>query len=164
MGASWWSSPPVSPPKVGARCVLPFILIVLGDAPLVLKQAKDNPRLLNTDREVELLRPSTEGYKDLAVELTKVQISADLFIATSTYVDLASLAPLAKMSGGEVRYYAGFSRALHGEKLERELMHVISREQGWEAVMRIRVSKGWKITNFYGHQYVRLVLKCCTLS
>ncbi len=89
------------------------------------------------------------------MELTRVQISADLFVATSSYMDLASLAPLAKLSGGDVRYYAGFNRALHGERLHMELLHVLSREQGWEAVMRIRVSKGWKVTNFYGHTFVR---------
>ncbi|CAK0871066.1 unnamed protein product, partial [Prorocentrum cordatum] len=36
-----------------------------------------------------------------------------------------------------------------------ELMHVLTRYMGWEAVMRVRVSRGWKITKFYGHLFIR---------
>ena len=34
-------------------------------------------------------------------------------------------------------------------------MHVLTRYMGWEAVMRIRVSRGWKITKFDGHLFIR---------
>merc|ERR1719281_1668418 len=48
-----------------------------------LKSTRDQPRLLNTDREVELLRPVNEQYKDLANELTRAQISVELFIGAN---------------------------------------------------------------------------------
>jgi protein transport protein SEC24 len=125
----------------------------VGD--LGLTSRKDNSRLLNTDREIELLKPSVEGYKELATELTKVQICCELFIATSTYMDLASIAPLAKLTAGDIRYYQGFNASVHGEKLRQELGHVCTRSMGWEAVMRVRVSRGWKISRFFGHLFVR---------
>merc|ERR1719396_98677 len=34
-------------------------------------------------------------------------------------------------------------------------MHVLTRYMGWEAVMRVRVSRGWKIKQFYGHLFIR---------
>ena len=149
---------------IGGKLVICAASIpTLGD--LQLKGAKDNPRLLNTDREVELLKGSVEGWTELAAELTKDQICVELFVGASTYVDLASLAPIAKFTGGDVHYYKGFTSQIHGEKLKKDLLHVLSRETGWEAVMRVRVSKGWKITSFYGHMHLRhpdlLVLPNC---
>lgn len=120
-----------------------------------LKSTRDQPRLLGTDREVELLRPVNDSYKDLANELTRAQISVELFVGANAYVDLASIAPLAKFTGGDIRYYQGFHIALQGMKLKSELLHVLSRYMGWEAVMRVRVSRGWKITKFYGHLFIR---------
>ena len=42
-----------------------------------------------------------------------------------------------------------------GEKLSRELQHNLTREQGWEAVMRVRVSRGLRISAFHGHFFIR---------
>lgn len=122
---------------------------------LSLKSTRDNPRLLGTDREVELLRPVGEGYKDLATELTRAQISVEMFLAPQQYIDLASISPLAKFTGGDVRYYPQFHIHYSGLKLKTELLHVLTRYMGWEAVMRVRVSRGWKITKFYGHLFIR---------
>jgi len=120
-----------------------------------LKSSRDNPRLLGTDREVEILRPVNDAYKDLATDLTRAQISVELFVAPQQYVDLASIAPLAKFTGGDCRLYPQFHVQHQGLKLKSELMHVLTRYMGWEAVMRVRVSRGWKITKFYGHLFIR---------
>lgn len=125
----------------------------VGDLPL--KSTRDNPRLLGTEKEVELLRPVNDGYKDLATELIRAQISVEMFLAPQQYIDLASISPLAKFTGGDIRYYPQFHVQTAGMKLRNELMHVLSRYMGWEAVMRVRVSRGWKITKFYGHLYLR---------
>lgn len=122
---------------------------------LSLKTTRENNRLLGTDREVELLRPVNDGYKDLATELTRAQISVEMFLAPQQYIDLASISPLAKYTGGDVRYYPQFHIMNQGMKLKNELNHVLTRYMGWEAVMRVRVSKGWKITKFYGHLFIR---------
>jgi len=122
---------------------------------LSLKTTRENNRLLGTDKEVELLRPINDGYKDLATELTRAQISVEMFLAPQQYIDLASISPLAKYTGGDVRYYPQFHIMHSGLKLKNELNHVLTRYMGWEAVMRVRVSRGWKITKFYGHLFIR---------
>jgi len=137
----------------GKMMVFASCIPSVGD--LSLKSTRDNPRLLGTDREVELLRPVNDGYKDLAAELVRAQISVEMFIAPQQYVDLASISPLAKYTGGDVRYYPGFHIQHSGLKLKHELQHVLTRYMGWEAVMRVRVSRGWKITKFYGHLFIR---------
>lgn len=120
-----------------------------------LRSTRDNPRLLGTDREVELLRPVSDSYKDLGAELTRAQISVEMFLAPQQFIDLASISPLAKYTGGDVRYYPQFHIHSAGLKLKHELTHVLTRYMGWEAVMRVRVSRGWKITKFYGHLFIR---------
>ncbi|CEM07675.1 unnamed protein product [Vitrella brassicaformis CCMP3155] len=122
---------------------------------LQLKYNRYKPPMLNTEREVELLKPADEEYKALAVELTRVQISVELFLCPNQYIDAASLAPLVKFTGGDLHYYSNFNASQQGDKLREELLHVLTRNMGWEAVMRIRVSRGWKITNFFGHLYIR---------
>lgn len=36
-----------------------------------------------------------------------------------------------------------------------ELKHLVRRTTVWESVMRIRLSKGWKVTNWHGNCFVR---------
>ena len=122
-------------------------------------------------------------------DLTPAQISVELFMAPQAYMDLASICPLAKYTGGDVHYYPQFNINTCGvtclqsvkktcqvsmvwwfcmsrfpdfqyvfstqEKFKSELVHVLTRYMGWEAVMRIRVSRGWKITKFDGHLFIR---------
>lgn len=42
-------------------------------------------------------------------ELTPAQISVELFLAPQAYMDLASICPLAKYTGGDVHYYPQFN-------------------------------------------------------
>mmetsp|Transcript_23392 Transcript_23392/g.43028 ORF Transcript_23392/g.43028 Transcript_23392/m.43028 type:complete len:895 (-) Transcript_23392:139-2823(-) len=137
----------------GKMMVFSSVIPSLGSH--ALKSTRDNPRLLNTDREVELLRPVNDEFKELAKELAGVQITVELFLATQAYVDMASLAPLAKYTAGDIHWYPQFTAQTQGMKLRSEIMHVLTRYMGWEAVMRIRVSRGWKITNTFGHFFVR---------
>jgi len=137
----------------GKLCIFTATQPTIGE--LRLSNGRDNPRWLNTDRESELLRPANEDYKELAAELVRVQISAEIFIATSTFFDIASVAPLAKFTGGDLHYYQGFRSDIQGPKMRGDIMRILTRYTGWEAVMRVRVSRGWKITNFFGHLYVR---------
>jgi protein transport protein SEC24 len=45
--------------------------------------------------------------------------------------------------------------ARDGDKLTHELRHALVRPTAWEAVMRIRCSKGLRIASFHGHFFNR---------
>eukprot|EP00927_Polykrikos_kofoidii_P077431 TRINITY_DN74368_c0_g1_i1.p1 TRINITY_DN74368_c0_g1~~TRINITY_DN74368_c0_g1_i1.p1 ORF type:complete len:988 (+),score=151.21 TRINITY_DN74368_c0_g1_i1:40-3003(+) len=139
---------------IGGKLMV-FASCIASIGELALKSTRDNQSILGTDREVELLRPVGDGFRQLAFELTKAQISVELFACPQAYVDLASISMLAKHTAGDVRYYPQFHIHHAGMKLKSELMHVLSRYMGWEAVMRIRVSQGWKITKFFGHHFIK---------
>ena len=102
-----------------------------------------------------LLQPDSDFYKNLAVDCSKQQICIDLWACGSQYQDLATIGQLCKHTTGSVYHYPGFSDVTMGEKLSRELQHNLTREQGWEAVMRVRVSRGLRISAFHGHFFIR---------
>lgn len=64
----------------------------------------------------------------------------------------------------------GMLQAFHarreGVKFERELTRVLKRATAFEAVMRVRATRGLRITNFYGNYFIRgtdlLALPNCT--
>lgn len=117
----------------------------------------------NNNRETEFLKPANDSYFNLATLLTQSQVGVDLFVCVNSpssssshsFVDLASLASLSKYTGGELRYYPNFNAHIHATKLKNEILHVLTRTTGWESVMRIRVSRGWKICSWNGHFYFR---------
>ena len=89
-----------------------------------------------------LLQPESEFYKNLAVDGSKQQVCIDVWSCAGSYTDLASISQLSKHTSGSIYYYPNFSDVTMGERLSRDLQHNLTRQQGWEAVMRVRVSRG----------------------
>ncbi|MEQ2184260.1 hypothetical protein GOODEAATRI_005988, partial [Goodea atripinnis] len=104
------------------------------------------------------LGPATDFYKKLALDCSGQQIGVDLFLLSSQYADLASLACISKYSAGSLFYYPSF-HYIHNpaqlEKFQRDLDRYLTRKIGFEAVMRIRCTKGLSIHTFHGNFFVR---------
>ncbi|KAG7669812.1 hypothetical protein Ndes2437B_g05999 [Nannochloris sp. 'desiccata'] len=128
-------------------------------------KARDNPALYGTDREYALRAPDDPFYKRFSAEASRFQICVDVFATGSQYQDLPSLGALPKYTGGQLYYYPGFAADKDGNKLTAEIIRNLTRETTWEAVMRIRCSKGLRIASFLGHFFVRstdlLALPAC---
>eukprot|EP00488_Nonionellina_sp_1-RS-2012_P003130 TRINITY_DN63_c0_g1_i2.p1 TRINITY_DN63_c0_g1~~TRINITY_DN63_c0_g1_i2.p1 ORF type:complete len:364 (-),score=94.49 TRINITY_DN63_c0_g1_i2:505-1482(-) len=95
---------------------------------------------------------------DLAISLTKYQISCDLFQMTSSqepYCDISTIKGICRCSGGELFYYDEYEAHKHEDAFFADLYQLLTRPNGWESVMRIRVSKGINIKNYYGCFYRR---------
>ncbi|TMW66412.1 hypothetical protein Poli38472_004177 [Pythium oligandrum] len=116
---------------------------------------RDNPRLLGTDKEHTLLNLADTFYRTNAIDFNRQQVSVDTFLFSSQYTDVATIGSLSKFSGGQVFYYPGFSAERDGEKFKCELTRCLTRETAWEAVMRVRCTKGMRLTNFYGNHFLR---------
>lgn len=127
---------------------------------------RDNPRLLGTDKEHLLLNAEEQWYKTNALEFSRLQICVDTFLFSGQYTDLATLSVLSKYSAGTVYYYPAFLGRRDGPKFESELRHCLLRATGFEAVMRVRATRGIRITGFYGNYFIRgtdlLALPNCT--
>lgn len=55
----------------------------------------------------------------------------------------------------QVYHYPNFHAGRDGAKLAAEVTHNLSRPTAWEAVMRIRCSRGLKVSSFHGHFFNR---------
>jgi protein transport protein SEC24 len=128
-------------------------------------KARDNPALYGTDREYALRSPDDPFYKRFSAEASRFQISVDVFAGGATCLDLPSLGALARYTCGAVYHYPAFNAQADAAKLRAEVARNLSRHGVWEAVMRIRCSKGLRIAAFHGHFFVRatdlLALPAC---
>ena len=68
---------------------------------------------------------------------------------------MASLAALPKYTCGQLYYHPRFLAQRDAPKLRSEVVHNLTRTTGWEAVMRIRTSRGLRVSAFHGHFFVR---------
>ncbi|CAK6965359.1 protein transport protein Sec24B [Scomber scombrus] len=123
-----------------------------------LLQSREDPSQRSSTKGVQHLGPATDFYKKFALDCSGQQIGVDLFLLSSQYSDLASLACISKYSAGSIFYYPSF-HYIHNpaqlEKFQKDLERYLSRKIGFEAVMRIRCTKGLSIHTFHGNFFVR---------
>lgn len=136
----------------GKMCVFQSIQPNLGDGAL---KPRENQSFMGTNAEMKLLRPDLPWYKDTAIEFSRQQISVDMFLFPYSYMDLSALGELPKLTSGSMHSYVMFNYEKDGPRFEEQLNKILIQETAFEAVMRIRCTKGMRITNFYGNFYIR---------
>ncbi|VDK87730.1 unnamed protein product [Litomosoides sigmodontis] len=115
--------------------------------------------------EVPNLCPANDYYKRLALECTGHQIAVDLFLLNSHYSDLSTLgnvviitADMSKFSTGCVFHFPNYHinhDHLQIKRFQKQLNRYLVRKIGFEAVLRIRCTKGLSLHTFYGNFFVR---------
>mmetsp|Transcript_20221 Transcript_20221/g.62521 ORF Transcript_20221/g.62521 Transcript_20221/m.62521 type:complete len:998 (-) Transcript_20221:465-3458(-) len=141
----------------GKLCVFISSLPSIGEAALV---AREQQQAYGTDQERFLLRAEqTNGepswYETRAVEFSRLQICVELFLTSPSYTDVATLGVLPKITAGQLYYFPAFLSSCDGMKLSAELRHVLTRPTGFEAVMRVRCTRGLRVSAFRGNYYIR---------
>jgi protein transport protein SEC24 len=109
----------------------------------------------STDKELALLRPADQFYKNLALDCSRQQISVDLFLMPPGYVDVPTLSCMPQFTGGQTFYYPPGELQQKIEKLRRDLAHSLTRTQGFEAVMRVRCGKGLRVQTHFGNHFIK---------
>jgi len=146
----------------GKMVVFQSVLPNLGDGAL---KPRGNPNIMGTPDEVTMLRPISSWYKDTAIEFSRCQIAVDLFLFPHQYIDCSSLSELPKLTSGSLFTHLAFNAHHDGQKLESQLCRTLTQPTIFEAVLRIRCTKGMKISNYYGNFFVRgtdlLALPAC---
>ncbi|XP_044766723.1 protein transport protein Sec24C isoform X2 [Coccinella septempunctata] len=123
------------------------------DAPGKLKN-RDDRKLLGTDKERTILTPQNQAYNQLGQDCVQAGVSVDLFLFNNSYIDIATIGQVSRLTGGEVFKYTYFQADIDGERLIQDIITDISRPIGFDAVMRVRTSTGIRPTEFYGHFYM----------
>ncbi|XP_041696595.2 protein transport protein Sec24B isoform X2 [Coregonus clupeaformis] len=123
-----------------------------------LLQSREDPNQRSSNKGVQHLGPATDFYKKLALDCSGQQIGVDLFLLSSQYSDLASIACVSKYSAGSIFYYPSLHHVHNPaqlDKFQKDLERYLTRKIGFEAVMRIRCTKGLSIHTFHGNFFVR---------
>ncbi|QRW18920.1 transporter protein Sec23 [Rhizoctonia solani] len=138
----------------GKIMVLSSTLPTLGEGAL---KPREDPKLLGTAKESSLLQPASPFYKTFAIDCSRAQISVDMFLFSNAYTDVASLSCLPHYTSGQTFFYPAFnaSRAEDALKFAHEFGEVLGSPIGLEAVMRVRASRGLRMSQFYGNFFVR---------
>ncbi|KAF8587201.1 protein transporter SEC24 [Ramaria rubella] len=118
---------------------------------------REDPKILGTSKESSLLQSASGFYKTFAIECSRAQVSVDMFLFSSSYTDVASLSNLPHYTCGQTYFYPAFnaSRSEDALKFAHEFGNILASEICFEAVMRIRASKGLRMSEFHGNFFVR---------
>lgn len=115
---------------------------------------RDDRKVLGTDKEKTVLVPQNNVYNNLGQECVGAGCSVDLFIFNNSYVDIATIGQVCRLTGGEIYKYTYFQADIDGERLISDVINNISRPIAFDAVMRVRTSTGVRATDFYGHYFM----------
>ncbi|XP_046551666.1 protein transport protein Sec24A-like isoform X3 [Haliotis rubra] len=138
----------------GRVTVMQTVLPTVGPGALQTREMPSNV----SSKNVPHLGPATDFYKKLALDCSAQQISVDLFLLNGQYADLATLTCVSKYSAGCVYYYPSFHTLKTPglvDKYDADFRRYLTRKIGFEAVMRIRCTRGLSIHTFHGNFFVR---------
>nr|CAD7444381.1 unnamed protein product [Timema bartmani] len=125
----------------------------IAEAPGKLKN-RDDRKLLGTEKEKTVLVPQVNTYNNLGQECVGAGVGVDLFMFNNSYIDLATIGQVARLTGGEVYKYTYFQADLDGDRLISDIKRNVSRPIAFDAIMRVRTSTGVRATDFYGHFFM----------
>ncbi|XP_013098692.2 protein transport protein Sec24A [Stomoxys calcitrans] len=108
-------------------------------------------------KDVAHLNPATDFYKRYALECSGYQIAVDLFLLNQQYSDMATISGISKHSGGCVHHFPLYqkTKAHLVDSLKHCFKRYLVRKIGFEAVMRIRCTRGLQVHTFHGNFFVR---------
>ncbi|XP_072517494.1 protein transport protein Sec24A isoform X2 [Salminus brasiliensis] len=121
-------------------------------------KSREDPNQRASAKDVQHLSPATDFYKKLALDCSGQQVAVDLFLLSAQYCDLATLGCISRYSAGSVYFYPSYHsqhNPAQTERFQKDLKRYLTRKIGFEAVMRIRCTKGLSIHTFHGNFFVR---------
>ncbi|KAF7795675.1 hypothetical protein EIP86_006840 [Pleurotus ostreatoroseus] len=120
---------------------------------------REDAKILGTTKFIQesgLLQAASPFYKTFAIECSRAQVSVDMFLFSSTYQDVATLACLPHYTAGQTYFYPAFNaRTEDAQKFAHEFGAVLAQPIMLEAVMRVRASKNLRMSSFHGNFFVR---------
>lgn len=120
-----------------------------AEAPGKLKN-RDDKKLINTDKEKTLFQPQKGIYDQLVQDCVSIGCCVDLFLFPSQYTDVATMGSVSMQTGGSVYKYSNFQVPADGDHFLNDLRRDVERPIGFDSIMRVRTSTGFRATDFLG--------------
>ncbi|XP_067117794.1 protein transport protein Sec24D isoform X2 [Osmerus mordax] len=123
--------------------------IPTAEAPGKLKN-RDDKKLVGTDKEKTLFQPQRGVFEQLSKDCVASGCSVDVFLFPSQYVDVATMGDVPSHTGGSVYKYNNFRVETDAEHFLSDLRKDVEKPIGFDAIMRVRTSTGFRATDFFG--------------
>ncbi|OAG03513.1 Sec23/Sec24 family protein-like protein [Paraphaeosphaeria sporulosa] len=116
---------------------------------------RDDGSMHNNDAEKKLLTTEHPGFKKVAQKMVESGVGVDFFMAAPSggYLDIATIGHVSATTGGEIFYYPNFHSPRDTLKLSKEIKHTVTRETGYQALMKVRCSNGLQVSAYHGNFY-----------
>ncbi|KAJ9648738.1 COPII coat Sec23p-Sfb3p heterodimer component [Coniosporium tulheliwenetii] len=123
-----------------------------GPGRLVLR---DKGEVHNTEGERKLFTTENQNWKQTAAKMVQSGVGVDFFMAAPSggYLDIATIGHVSATTGGEVFYFPNFHSPRDTLKLSKEIKHTVTRETGYQALMKVRCSNGLQVSAYHGNFY-----------
>ncbi|KAK6330428.1 COPII coat Sec23p-Sfb3p heterodimer component [Orbilia brochopaga] len=112
---------------------------------------RDDPNSHSGEKERQLFKTENPIYISLGKKLVEAGIGIDMMLGPSTYIDVATLGHLSATSGGDTFFFPNFVASRDGPKVMKEIAHAVTRESGFQALMKVRCSNGLQVNSYQGN-------------
>uniref|UniRef100_A0A2H6N1N7 Protein transport protein Sec24D n=1 Tax=Micrurus carvalhoi TaxID=3147026 RepID=A0A2H6N1N7_9SAUR len=124
-----------------------------AEAPGKLKN-RDDRKLVNTEKEKTLFQAQTNIYEALSKDCVANGCCVNLFLFPNQYADIASMGLVTFHTGGTLYKYNNFQIHSDSHQFLNDLRKDIEKKVGFDAIMRVRTSTGFRATDFLGSIYM----------
>lgn len=112
---------------------------------------REDTKLLGTEKEKVLFTTEHQSWRKLATKMVDAGVGLDFFLTSYAYIDAATLGHVASTTGGDVFFYPNFVTARDTPRLVDDMVHVLHRETGYNALMKVRCSNGLQVSSYSGN-------------
>ncbi|KAK2626217.1 hypothetical protein QTJ16_004479 [Diplocarpon rosae] len=114
---------------------------------------RDDGKQHGGDAEKKLFSTEHPGWRKIAEKMIGAGVGVDFFLAApgGGYLDIATIGHVSASTGGETFYYPNFVSPRDSEKLSYEIAHTVTRETGYQALMKVRCSNGLQVSGYHGN-------------
>ncbi|KAI1505130.1 hypothetical protein F5X99DRAFT_369647 [Biscogniauxia marginata] len=114
---------------------------------------RDDGKYPGGEIDKKLFTTEHPAWKKVAEKMVAAGVGADFFLATPSggYLDVATIGHVSSTTGGETFFYPNFVAGRDNAKLSLEIKHTVTRETGYQALMKVRCSNGLQISAYHGN-------------
>ncbi|KAL7619694.1 COPII coat Sec23p-Sfb3p heterodimer component [Parahypoxylon ruwenzoriense] len=114
---------------------------------------RDDGKYPGGEIDKKLFTTEHPAWKKTAEKMVAAGIGIDFFLAAPSggYLDVATIGHVSSTTGGETFYYPNFVAGRDNAKLSLEIKHTVTRETGYQALMKVRCSNGLQISAYHGN-------------
>ncbi|KAI1817650.1 Sec23/Sec24 trunk domain-containing protein [Poronia punctata] len=114
---------------------------------------RDDGKYPGGEIDKKLFTTEHPGWRKTAEKMVAAGVGIDFFLAAPSggYLDIATIGHVSSTTGGETFYYPNFIAGRDNAKLSQEIKHTVTRETGYQALMKVRCSNGLQISSYHGN-------------